>query len=745
MSKIALPLLVGLSAESLHRRLHVDGGSPSRPAAHPMKPTILAKPPWAIDPFYMADRVHPDPTGLSLFTDPGDGPCWLYAPGELDRWLFNRVRHEAFYACLNVYHPGRFYSVNPVLYASRQWTLETLPAICRVRIAACGHLHVIFNGVTVLHRSAAPVPEMVEVDLRPHLVVGVNGFTVRVHSLGEPPTLLVDGDMLRTDATWAVCTDDQQPEAPQTLPFVGADRFPHQERLPEVTLAPVSANDGLWDFGVEAYGRPEAWVRGEGTLRFYPGESEQEARNADPVLREQHVPELKPDVGRVVSPVELAFRYLRAVVSPGLTVEKVRLRASTYPVRYRGAFESSDPMLNRIWHHAAYTLRLCMREVFLDGIKRDRLPWVGDLYLAGLANACVFFDAGIMRRTLVALYGAEPEAVDFNGIVDYSFFWILALHDYVLHFGDLAFLGRMRSRLERLLRVLEAKRDVEGLIPTDHCRWLFIDWAEVDKAGYSSCLEFLSIQALDATVRMFRWLGDAEAATQWRVKMDSRRAAARVRFWLEDAGAFGDCTGGNRAGRQANALAVLAGVATPAQSGSLTERVLCNPAVPAVGTPYMRCLEAMALARCGRRDVMANGLRAYWGGMLEAGASSFWERYDATASGEAHHAMYGRPYGASLCHAWSAGPVALLSRDLFGCHPLEPGWARFSLDPRVLALERVTAVIPTPRGAITIEQCGDEVSTQIPAGTVMVCGREEIAGPSIWRKDGLNYAAIGRP
>jgi len=459
--------------------------------------------PKPLDPFHACDRVRPDAAGLSLFAEPGDGPCWLYAPDALDLWLFNRLRHESFHACLSVYHPGLFRSVNPVLYASRQWSLETLPDTCRVRIAACGNLHVIFNGVTLLHQTATPAPEPVEMDLRPHLIAGNNWFRVRVHSLVGPPTVLVDGERVCTDAAWTVCADDQNFEPAQLCAFVGLDRFPHQERLPEAEIPAVRRGDGLWDFGAEAYGRPEVRVTGRGTLRFHPGESAPEAQNTDPIHREQLVADVAAETGTVQSPVELALRYLWVETSPGLTVGEVSLRASTYPVRYRGAFESSDPLLNRIWECAAHTLRLCMREVFLDGIKRDRLPWVGDLYLAGLANAHVFFDAGIMRRSLVTLSGAEPERVDFSGILDYSFFWILALHDYVLHFGDRAFLGRMRARLERLLAALEAKRDGTDLIPTDRCHRLFIDWAEVDKNGYSACLEFLAIRALDASSQMF--------------------------------------------------------------------------------------------------------------------------------------------------------------------------------------------------------------------------------------------------
>ncbi len=710
------------------------GGDPEQKT---MNPKISREPMHArmekLDPQFALDRVKPAPAGLSLFTDSDPGPGWLYAPGALELWLFHRLRQESFHACLNTYHPGRFRTVNPVLHAARQWQFDTLPESCRVRISACGDLHVVVNGATVVHRPATAKPERVEIDLRPHLVVGVNQCRIRVHALAEPPTLLMEGEPLCTDALWVVSTDDQQFEQPQRLACTGFERFPHQERLPEFVLSPTRTAEGLWDFGREVFGRPELRIRGNGTVRLYPGESAAEAGNENPAHFEQHVPVLQVATGLAVSPVELALRYLRVEASPGITVEQVSLRASTYPVRYRGSFESSDPLLNRIWLHAAYTLRLCMREVFLDGLKRDRLPWVGDLYLAGLANAHVFFDAGIMRRTLVALYGADPETIDFNGIIDYSFFWILALHDYVLHFGDRAFLRQMRPCLDRLVQALEQKRDDQELIPTERCRWLFIDWAEVGKAGYSSCLEFLAIQALDAVACLCQWDGDAISAERWQATVEKRRAAARARFWSAERQAFLDCSGSDATGRHANILAVLSGSATEEQRQLLCDRVLLDSGMAAVGTPYMRSLELLALVRCGRCKTMLEAVRGYWGGMLDLGASSFWERYNAGESGEAHLAMYGRPYAASFCHAWSAGPVFLLGGELLGCRPLDPGWARFALDTATIPLQQVKGTIPTPHGEISIERCSQQIQVQIPAGTVLVCNGEEVAGPATWQ------------
>ncbi len=693
------------------------------------EPTGPESAPAPIDPFYAADRVYPDPSGLSLFAEPGDDPCWLYLPGAFEAWLFNRLRHESFAASLRIFHPGRFSDICAVLYVVGQPHLDELPSVCPARFAACGNLHVELNDTVVLHRQATgDAPEIVEIDIAAHLRLGENRFRMRVHALGEPPALWIDS-AIASDRCWQVSADDSSYETPNRLPFVGTERFPHRERLPEITLRAAKTEDDLWDFGRQVYGRPVVATTGTGTVRFFPGETASEALNADARFHEQHIPELRVASEETVSPVELALRFLRVELSPEVRIEKMQLLASTYPVQYRGRFVSSDPLLERVWLHAAHTLRLCMREVFLDGLKRDRLPWVGDLYLAGLSNAYSFFDPGIMRRSLLTLYSAEPERIDCNNIIDYSFFWILALHDYVLHFGDIDFLARIAPRLERLLLSLEARRDESGMIPTAACNWLFIDWAEVHKDGCSACLEFLALRASACAARLFAFLGDEAKAAQWEETTARRSEAARKRFWSDADGAFRDCTESSRTGRHANLLAVLAEVPTAEERRLLVASVLCNPAVPPVGTPYMRSLEAAALARCGRRDELLRILRGYWGGMIRAGASSFWERYSPADRGDQSLAMYGRPFGASLCHAWSAGPIFLMNRELFGLEPLDPGWQRFALTPRRLELEHTAVTIPTPHGAIRIEQRAHEVTVDVPFGTTLVCAGRESTGP----------------
>ena len=108
---------------------------------------------------------------------------------------------------------------------------------------------------------------------------------------------------------------------------------------------------------------------------------------------------------------------------------------------------------------------------------------------------------------------------------------------------------------------------------------------------------------------------------------------------------------------------------------------LQDDSVKPVGTPYMAGYEMIALSQLGDVNYMLNHVKDYWGGMIKQGATTFWEAYNANDSFAEQYMFYNRPYGKSLCHAWSSGPAAFLPSGLFGLKPLEDGWKKFTIDP----------------------------------------------------------------
>ena len=96
-------------------------------------------------------------------------------------------------------------------------------------------------------------------------------------------------------------------------------------------------------------------------------------------------------------------------------------------------------------------------------------------------------------------------------------------------------------------------------------------------------------------------------------------------------------------------------------------------------------------------------LTSYWGGMLDLGCDTFWETYDPAQKGAEHYAMYGHPYGKSLCHAWGAGPIILFGKYYLGVRPTAPGYETFLVEPHPNGLLQLKGEVPTPEGSILVE------------------------------------------
>ena len=63
-----------------------------------------------------------------------------------------------------------------------------------------------------------------------------------------------------------------------------------------------------------------------------------------------------------------------------LELKEVRAISIMRDIPYRGSFQCNDEKLNTIWRTGAYTVHLNMQNHLWDGIKRDRLVWIGESY-----------------------------------------------------------------------------------------------------------------------------------------------------------------------------------------------------------------------------------------------------------------------------------------------------------------------------------------------------------------------------
>lgn len=617
---------------------------------------------------------------------------WLYAPGEYERFLLRKMRCEVEQMKLRVGYPGCF---------------RTPSAVGRFRRQVSGGEPIVLrsSGTLAAALDGEPLEPERRADGSFRLTPERSG-TLELRVETDDAGTLLPGILPDPAVGWEASLDGTHFET--ALP--GGD--PAGDRLPTLRLTPVEYAPGRYDFKRELIGTVR--IHSETKPEFGFGESEFELENRDPALSEQTLELRETAPGRWETPGPLAFRYLRV---EGNSPVRVECDAEFTPESYRGAFAADDE-LNRIWMSSAYTLRLCIRHFLIDGVKRDRLPWAGDLALSLLADAYTFADPEPVRKTLTILGDAGIREQHVNGATDYTL-WLLICHDlYQRYFEDPAFLERHYPGLAEMVRQLLASST--PFLPPGN--WVFIDWVSSrrepgrgwDADEKESALQILFFQALEAAARLAERREDGELARR------CRRHAGELRERLLAAfdpgrGLFPANPEHPELGfyRHANCFAVLSGLTDPETSRTIMEK-LRDEELPPVGTPYQAALEILAFHRAGLDETALARLRTIWGGMLQRGATTFFEAYDASQSGPERYAFYQRPYGLSLCHAWSAGPAALLPILFFGCEPAADGWRTFRCAPSALCRKDEAATIPTPAGAIRLWRENGRLRVEFP-------------------------------
>ena len=402
------------------------------------------------------------------------------------------------------------------------------------------------------------------------------------------------------------------------------------------------------------------------------------------------------------------FRYVRISFLRGASItafKSIRAEGIYYPVTYAGHFQSSDPLLNRIWETGAYTAHLCMQDDIWDAIKRDRGRWAGDLDVAGRVISTVFADQRLIEETLRLLVpeGAGP-APPINNIPGYSALWVTSLYGLHLHSADKDFLAAQRDSLLRVLAGMDTTVDANGLFTNTQQAWLFVDWAPGLNANSPETrigTQLHYIRAYSQAARLFAWLGDTANSAKYEARARQSIAAAQATFRDTRTGTYGTTW-------QLNALAALA-IPTPDNAGLWTNvlsHVKQDTPTDQVISPYFNSYVIDAMASLGHRREALDWIRQYWGGMLGEGATSFWEAYDLRWPKTDPHltlqADNTAGYFVSFAHGWSSGPTAWLVENILGVTPRDPGYDTVDIHPDLLDLAWAYGTVPTPHGLIKV-------------------------------------------
>ena len=373
-----------------------------------------------------------------------------------------------------------------------------------------------------------------------------------------------------------------------------------------------------------------------------------------------------------------AFRYAMITVLDSSQKFKVTFnrvhRQSVSAVKLEDVklIETKDKLLRQIDEVALRTLANCMQTVFEDGPKRDRRLWLGDLRLQALTNYDTFGNYDLVRRCLYLFAGMPDQSgmipacvferpkplMDDTFLLDYSLFFLPALVEYYQNTSDRETLEELTPialhQLEIAMRFVDengiiCEEGVKGENGEYHC---FIDWNEqLDK---QCAMQAVLLYALEYGGRLCRLTEDKDGEKLcMSTKQKMEEEAGKV-FWDEKRKVF--VSGKKRQVSIASQVwMILAGMVQAEEAEQLLRRVEDCPVV--MVTPYMHHFYVMALLQAGDKEKACSHLKKYWGGMIKAGADTFWELYNPANEKES-------PYGSdcvnSYCHAWSCTPAYLL-------------------------------------------------------------------------------------
>lgn len=354
---------------------------------------------------------------------------------------------------------------------------------------------------------------------------------------------------------------------------------------------------------------------------------------------------------------ETGFRFVRIDMLSDMRISFKAIVAKSYELNKKPvyAYTGDDALVSEIFAVAKRTIDLCsIGDYVYDGIKRDRLVWVGDMYPEMLALTTLYGRFPALERSLDFAKSQYPLPQQMYDMPTYSLWWIIIVCDYYEKTAAQKFLSAQLDYMYGLLELFDTKVSEDGRLNLSN---YFVDWQSVGHKDEYVGAVLIAIAAYKKGISMLKKFGYAVAPFE--------RTLSRL---LKN-----DLTVSEK--KQVIGLKYFA-------MGELSDdeyATLVNGGARGFST-FMSyfILEAIASRNVEQAVEL---MKEYYGAMLNIGATTFFEDFnidwlenssaidELPRDGEKDlHGDYGfRCYTGfrhSLCHGWSSGVIAFIKEYL---------------------------------------------------------------------------------
>lgn len=425
-------------------------------------------------------------------------------------------------------------------------------------------------------------------------------------------------------------------------------------------------------------------------------------------------------------------RWIEIAVKTGdapLTLSKLGLIESRYPIAVRSSFECDDASIRDICRIAVRGMECCAHEMFMDCPYFEQQMYPGDTRVEMLILNTLSGDDRLLRygigifdysRRHNGMIRMNFPSIDGQDSSTYSMCWAMMLGDYALWHGANEFLRQRIPGLRQTLSQIDTYRNKDGLLE-NLPGWSFEDWSEPwgwfgvapdGRFGCSAVDNLLYVYALLQAARAERACGDLLMGDYWTKKAGDVAQAVLAKFWSEERGLIADTLKKDRFSEHAQCLALLADI-LPADRAARVFKGLVESKDLAPTTVYFSHYLFETYFKFGRADLFLKRL-------------NLWRDYvkdDLKTPMEAPGTR-----GRSDCHAWGAHPLYHMQTGLAGVKPAADGYAKVLVAPQPGSLKFIRAKCPTPRGIVSVDLRFDDGEI---SGTVTL--PENLPGAFLWK------------
>ena len=421
------------------------------------------------------------------------------------------------------------------------------------------------------------------------------------------------------------------------------------------------------------------------------------------------------------------------VVPAGVEVLGVKYRETGYNADMKGSFACKDVVYTELWKRSARTLYITMRDNYMDCPDRERAQWWGD-EVNELGEAFYVLDPRGWQLAAKGIYELmnwqRPDGVIASPVPSLNWCKELPLqmlasvgwygfYTQAFYSDDYSFVPHIYDGLKKYLHEVW-QVDGQGMPVVRPGDWSWGDWGtDVDMEVLTTCWYYLALKAEKEFALHLRKLYDANQIGEMMKRIS---AAFDARYW--NGKAYRSKLHNGETDDRAQAMAVVSGLAPVGRYKALLK--VFKKEYHA--SPYMEKYVMEALFMMGEPEFALKRMRDRYAKMISYPYTTLFEGWGIGAEG------FG---GGTINHAWSGGPLTILSQKLCGIEPLAPGFKQFRVAPQLGSLNKASAVVPTLYGDIRVDirQQDHKLGIQVvvPQGTTAVVAlpgsKEKVLSP----------------